>query len=309
MTLDAYLYGMTVLSTIHRLGSALPSGDGYGEILETRLCPGGETMNAAMLLSGLGLETALGGPHWGTETQHVLTRYAEQYRIDVSAVTIDPSYAGVRDVVIVAGGQRTVLGWFGQYFSDPVARWGAPDAAAIERARIVAIDPFFRESSELAAQLAVRAGRPYVTIDCEPESQLHAHAAATVVAREYRAQHFPGYSDEELLARYVAGGAGLTIFTSGKNAIRFGRRGGAVETAWPYSVPVKSTLGAGDTFRAGVVYALLQGFGDAQCVRFASALAALVCTRFPIADNVPSLAEVEAFIETTPAPISRLVQA
>jgi sugar/nucleoside kinase (ribokinase family) len=304
MTLDVYLYGMTVLSTIHRLGSALSSGDGYGEILETQLCPGGETMNAAMLLSGLGLETAIGGPHWGFETQHALARYAQKYQIDVSGVTIDPSYPGVRDVVIVAGAQRTVLGWFGQYFFDPIARWGAPDAAALARARIVAIDPFFRESSALAAQLAVRAGKPYVTIDCEPESELHAHSAATVVAREYRAQHYPGASDEELMARYVAGSAGLTIFTSGHDAIRFGRRGSAVESAWPYSVEVKSTLGAGDTFRAGVVYALRQGFGDARCVRFASGLAALVCTRFPIADNVPSLAEVEAFLDATPAPTS-----
>lgn len=296
--LNVYLYGMTVLSTIHRLGNALPAADSYGEILETRVCPGGEAMNAAMLLSGLGLKTALGGPHWGVETEPVLRRYVERDQIDVSGVTIDLDYPGVRDVVIVGGGQRTVLGWFGRYFSDPVARWGAPDAAAIERARIVAIDPFFFDSSLRAAQLAVSAGKPYVTIDCEPEGELHAQAAATVVAREYRAQHYPGCSDEHLMARYVARGAGLTIFTSGKNEIRYARRGGPVQTAWPYSVPVKSTLGAGDTFRAGVVYALLRGFGDSECVRFASALAAVVCTRFPIADNAPSLADVEAFLET-----------
>src|SRR6187399_3386765 len=142
MAPDVYLYGMTVLSTIHRVASALPAGDGYAEILETRVCPGGETMNAAMLLTGLGLRCAIGGPHWGAETREVLGSYAERYQIDVSAISIDLSYPGVRDVVLVAAGHRLVLGWFGRYFSEEPARWGAPDAEAIEQARIVSIDPF-----------------------------------------------------------------------------------------------------------------------------------------------------------------------
>ena len=52
MPLDVYLYGMTVLSTIQRMATVLPDADGYGEIAETFVCPGGEAMNAAMLLAG-----------------------------------------------------------------------------------------------------------------------------------------------------------------------------------------------------------------------------------------------------------------
>jgi len=302
MATDVYLYGMTVLSTIHRVASALPEGDGYAEVLETRVCPGGETMNAAMLLSGLGLRCAIGGPHWGAETREVLGRYAERYRIDVSGISVDLQYPGVRDVVLVAAGHRLVLGWFGQYFSEAPGRWGAPDARAIEQARVVAIDPFFRESSVQAAELATRAGKPYVTIDCAFDSPLHLRAAANVVSREYRAQHYPGAVDTELLARYANSSDGLSIFTSGKGAILYARRGGAVHSALPFEVPVTSSLGAGDTFRAGVVYGLLRGFPDDACVRFASGLAALLCTRFPIADNVPSLDEVEAFLSATRVP-------
>jgi sugar/nucleoside kinase (ribokinase family) len=296
MELDAYLYGMTVLSTIHRLASALPQGDGYAEIVETRVCPGGEAMNAAMVLSGLGLKTAIGGPHWGTDTRVVLQSYAERYRIDVSAITTDLGYAGVRDVVLVAGGQRTVLGSFGRYFRERPARWGAPDPAAIESAQVVAIDPFFGESSEHAAELATRAGKPFITIDCAFDHPLRARAAATVVSKEYRAEHYPSVPDEELLGRYVSAGAGLAILTSGKEAILYARSGGRVQRILPYVVPAISTLGAGDTFRAGVVYGVLRGWPDGKCVRFAAGLAALVCTRFPIADNVPTLVEVEAFL-------------
>jgi sugar/nucleoside kinase (ribokinase family) len=295
MTLDAYLYGMSVLSTIHRVAGDLEV-DGYGEIVETCSCPGGEAMNAAMLLSGLGLETALAGPHWGSETRDVLGRYARRCGIDVSGIAVDESYPGVRDLVVVDDRQRTVLGWFGRYLSDSNRRWGEPDARAIERARVVAIDPFFGESSKLAGHLAHAAGKPYVTIDTPIDDALHARAAATVVSREYRVRQYPNAADEALLERYVAHGSGLTIFTSGKETIFFQRRGAALGTHAPPRVAVRSTLGAGDTFRAGIVYGLWRGFDDSESVRFAAGLAALVCTRLPIADNLPSLGEVEDFL-------------
>jgi len=93
--LDVYLYGQTVLSTIHKLAGKFPEIDGYGEIQKSFLCPGGEVMNAAMLLSGLGLSTAIGGPHWGAETADVLGRYAERYGIDTSGIVRgDPKGSG-----------------------------------------------------------------------------------------------------------------------------------------------------------------------------------------------------------------------
>jgi len=298
MGLDVYVYGMTVLSTIHRLAHALPAADGYGEIAETFVCPGGEAMNAAMLLSGLGLRTALAGPHWGYETGDVLARYAKRYAIDVTGIVHDERFAGVRDLVLVDAHQRTVLGWFGQFFSDSARHWSEPDEAAIKAAKVIAIDPYFRDSSEHAAKLAVRAEKPYVTIDCAYDSPLHASAAANVISREFRAQHYPSVPDEDLLGMYTARSRGLTIFTAGKHALRYARpdERGTFRTFAPFLVEAKSTLGAGDTFRAGIVYGIWRGWADLECVRFASGLAALLCTRLPIADHVPTLAEVEAFL-------------
>jgi sugar/nucleoside kinase (ribokinase family) len=297
MKLDAYLYGMTVLSTIHRCAAVLPLADGYTEIVETHVCPGGEAMNAAMLLSGLGLRVGIGGPHWGSATRDVLHRYAQRYQIDVTGVTVDQSFAGLRDLVLVGGAERAVLGWFGDYFSDPARRWGEPDASAIAGARVVAIDPYFPGGSEQAGRLARAAAKPYVTIDCPYDSELHQHAAATVISREHRRSHYPAVADEQLFFEYSARGAGLTIFTAGNGTIRFGRAGAASELLPVFPVSVKSTLGAGDSFRAGIVFGVLRGFDDRQCVRFASGLAALSCTRLPIADNVPTLVEVEAFLD------------
>jgi sugar/nucleoside kinase (ribokinase family) len=300
MPLDVYAYGMTVLSTIHRMARVLPEADGYGEIADTFVCPGGEAMNAAMLLARLGLRTALGGPHWGRETRGVLTHYAERYAIDVTGIMNDEGFAGIRDLVLVDAHQRTVLGWFGHFFSDSVQRWSEPNVAAIEQAEVIAIDPYFAGSSERAATVATRAGKPYVTIDCPYDGVLHANAAANVISRQFRAQHYPAVAAEELLAMYAARSRGLTIFTSGRGVVRYARpdSGG---TLAPFLVEAKSTLGAGDTFRAGIVYGIWRGFSDAACVRFASGLAALLCTRLPIADHAPTLREVEEFLATRAA--------
>jgi sugar/nucleoside kinase (ribokinase family) len=296
MALDAYFYGMTVLSTIHRVASGDALADGYGEIVESYVCPGGEAMNGALLLAGLGLTTALGGPHFGSETHEVLSRYAARHGVDVAGVPIALEYPGLRDIVIVSGEQRSVLGWFGRFFSERPGRWSEPDPSAIERARVVAIDPFFGASSERAASLARSFGKPYVTIDCEHDSELHAHAAATIVSREYRSRQYPGQDDDGTFAKYTARSEALTIFSSGKDALVYARGSRPPVRFAPFSVDVKSTLGAGDAFRAGIVFAIATGLDDASAVRFASALAALICTRLPIADHLPSLAEVEGFL-------------
>ena len=64
----------------------------------------------------------------------------------------------------------------------------------------------------------------------------------------------------------------------------------------PLSVEVRSTLGAGDTFKAGCVYGLLHGMNDEELVRFASACSAVAISRFPLPLNPPTLEEVQGLI-------------
>jgi sugar/nucleoside kinase (ribokinase family) len=85
------------------------------------------------------------------------------------------------------------------------------------------------------------------------------------------------------------------IFTSGAEPIRYWD-GARAESVEPFRVDAKSTLGAGDVFRAGVVFGLQRGLGAGGCVRYAAALSALMCTRFPIADELPTRDDVERFL-------------
>ena len=76
----------------------------------------------------------------------------------------------------------------------------------------------------------------------------------------------------------------------------YGRKGEAIHRMKPFSTEVRSTLGAGDTFKAGCVYGLLNGMNDAELVRFASACSAVAISRFPLPLHPPKPDEVRKLI-------------
>ena len=293
---NVYLYGMIVLSTVHRLAAEFPDADGYGEIEETHVVPGGETGNSALVLSKWGHRVKVAGPFLGRETREGILGFLAQKGIDCSGLRFDPSFEGVRDLVVVGGKARAVFGRFGRYFSGP-KRWARPERADIKAADIVGIDPFFGAESDEAGELCVELGRPYVTIDCPPGSALHRGAAATVVSGEYLRGQFPTKDRKEMLRLYSAQSPGLVILTCGSEEILFARGSGEIRSIKPFHVVPKSTLGAGDTFRGGVIHGVHCGLSDEGVVRFAAATAACVCQRFPMALDPPGLEEIGALAE------------
>ena len=90
---------------------------------------------------------------------------------------------------------------------------------------------------------------------------------------------------------------GLTIITQGGKDMLYGRKGGKIHRMKPFEVEVKSTLGAGDTFKAGCTYGILKGMGDEELVRFAGACSAVAISRFPLPLNPPALEEVLRLVE------------
>ena len=59
---------------------------------------------------------------------------------------------------------------------------------------------------------------------------------------------------------------------------------------------VVDSTGAGDVFRSGFVYGLLQGWPVPEVLRFANAAAALSCTRLGAIASVPTLADVKTLL-------------
>lgn len=89
---------------------------------------------------------------------------------------------------------------------------------------------------------------------------------------------------------------GLVIFTFGSEEVRNARKGEAVQRFPAFKIEAKDTTGGGDSFRGGIVYGFLQSRSDKKTIELASALAAMVCQRFPGVLDSQSLQEVTDYI-------------
>lgn len=64
----------------------------------------------------------------------------------------------------------------------------------------------------------------------------------------------------------------------------------------PYKVAVSTTIGAGDGFASGFLYAKLKGHSLVNCLHYGNATAAIVVSRVCCSEAMPTLAEVETMI-------------
>ena len=72
---------------------------------------------------------------------------------------------------------------------------------------------------------------------------------------------------------------------------------GAVIDAPGFPVEVTNILGAGDAFGGGFIYGLVKGWGWYKSARLGNACGAIVVTEHGCANFMPTLAQVEAFVE------------
>lgn len=293
MNCEAYLFGQILGTHSFLLRDGFLVPDEYSELAAKYFLPGGETGTAATVLSSLGVSVKMDGTHIGTQVAPMLKEFYCNKSVDLSSVYFDPEYDGLMDYVVIHGLSRSPMGFFGQVFGSGIKRWNTPREEDIAGCSVAAIDPFFGEETELAAQLCVKHQKPYVTIDSRHDSYLHKNAAVNVVSKECLGSHYRGMPPEEVFSLMQQSTDGLTIITQGENDMLYGRKGEAMKRMKPFDVEVKSTLGAGDTFKAGCVYALLHGMSDTEIVRFASACSAVAISRFPLPLDPPRLDEVE----------------
>jgi len=295
MKAEAYLFGQVLGTHSFLLRHGFLQPDEYAEIDAQYFLPGGETGTACTVLASLGVNVRMDGTHIGAKVAPMLKEFYKDKTVDLSPLHFTED-DGVMDYVVIAGLVRSPMGRFQTLFSDGSRWWSVPKEEDIAGCRAVAIDPFFREESNKVAEICIKLGIPYVTIDSPHDSFLHQHAAVNVVSGECLHNHYGGASPEEVMPKLQETAQGLVIITSGGGEMLYGRKGEAIKHMKPFDVEVRSTLGAGDTYKAGCVYALLKGMADEDLVRFASACSGIAISRFPLPLNPPTLEEVNTLI-------------
>ena len=293
---DVYLHGQILGTHSFYLRDGFPVPDEYSELRAKYFLPGGETGTAATVLASLGVRVRMDGTHIGTEVAPMLQKFYKNKSVDLNSLYYDEEYQGLMDYVLVSGLDRTPMGFFQSDFYNNEKPWNMPKEGDIVTAKVAGIDPFFGEASVMAAELCKEHEVPYVTIDSPHGSFLHQNAAINVVSKECLGQNYAGIPKEEVFRLLAETSDGLIIITTGANDMIYGRRSTGMHTMPVFKTDVKSTLGAGDTFKAGCIYALLNGYSDEETVRFASACASIAISRYPLPLNPPTLEEVRELL-------------
>ena len=312
---DVYLFGHVSTGIIVRIQGRYPKPDGYGEIVETLDNHCGEATGSALVLARLGASVVLEGNWIGdTPTCRGTLELLESRGIDCSGLVVKPGYQGATEITISDGESRTVFGRYVDLLST-TRQWEMPNIARIDEAQVVCVDPSFGEATLAVARAAKTAGKPLVTSDAAYDTELAAAADAVAISGELMARDYPEALEseqerEKLFERYLEHCSGLVVFTAGSRPLWYARgRGGVAgpdqvppgerRQLSPIPVQIVDSAGAGDSFRAGLIYSLLQRWSDDETVRFSSALASLVCTTTPGCVNPPSLGQVRELLESS----------
>jgi sulfofructose kinase len=266
---------------------------GFGEIC------GGNALNAAIAIVRLGGRASICGPigdakegsarfifeqmaHEGIDTRHLIPMPG--LVTPISAVMIDPT------------GERTIV-----TFRDPeLWKVKLPDAdTLLEDCHAILTESRCAEFCTDICAEAVRRGIP-VIVDADRAMSLREGlltASTHLVFSSEPLQETAGITDDgEALQKIAKLTPSFLAGTRGPRGTIWLDESGELRETPAFPVHTVDTLGAGDVFHGAFALAVTEKQELRQALRFASAAAALKCTRFGGAFAAPQRAEVEELL-------------
>lgn len=286
--------GALTMDTIFRL-EQLPEGP--GKVIPLDAVEVAEGMAAAQAASivRLGGEAALWASAGDDATGDRLIKQISDEGVDCSRVRrVKGSRSGFSSIFMDRTGNTMIVPRY-----DPTLM--APPEAAPRLGGIDAVmtDVRWPGAAALALAAAKAAGIPAI-LDADMAAREVLEGllplATHVVASESAAKLVTGGETAEQAAGWLAmRHGGFVAVTAGADGCWWTEGGGIRHSPAP-RIEAIDTLAAGDVFHAGFAVGLLEGWPMRNVIAFASAAAAIKCTRFGGRLGAPSRAEVEAFL-------------
>jgi sugar/nucleoside kinase (ribokinase family) len=290
-TYDVLSYGTIGIDRILRVPH-LPSPDISTHAWDESIHLGGKATNSAAFLATWGLDVAVCGTTIGYDDTGetliaILTKHPR----------ISTQYLGrKRDlhsmyccILVTPDGERAIIG---VHADENVPT--PPTAGMVEDARLLTLDLYGGKERVEAARLARLAGRPVVAGDVRDPDHPVLPYTTVAIASGPELKAGTTLLPEEFARAAQAVGTGQVIVTQGKREVLVFDADGAIWEVQPPHIEVVDTTGAGDAFRAGVIFGLLSGRPLVECAALGASAGSINVGRVGAASNPPSLEEAES---------------
>ena len=279
-----------------------PPEDGKVELHELHTSCGGPASTSLVALARLGVASAFLGAVGDDAFGRRIVANLADVGVDTRGLRIRTGCTSQFAFIAVTGqeARRTVFWHRG---SAPHLDVAEVDLGLFPAAEILHLDGLMIAASIAAARQA-RARGMRVVLDAgtlrEGSRELLRHVDVLIASETFAAPLLgPEAPVREALEVLHALGPPEVVITLGpEGSIGLGEQG--IHRQAAFTVPVKDTTGAGDVYHGGYLYGLLQNWNMPRCMRFASAVAALKCTRMGAQAGAPDLAAVESLLKNQP---------
>jgi|SRR6187402_257570 len=296
-TVDLVGVGLNATDTVISV-EKFPAVGSKVEFHAVNVMPGGQTASTVVACQRWGMSTRYIG-RVGDDAAASLHREAFA-AAGVEAQTVPVANCASQQSIIIldSTGERTILHKRDERLAlspaDLKREW-------IVNARMLHVDGWDTEAATVAARWAREAG---VQVCCDLD-QLYPGVEELISCIDYviASADFPcrlmGEDDIEkaLKAMHREYDCKLSAATLGHDGV-LAWDGETMHYQAAYKVPVVDTTGAGDTFRAGFIYGLQQGWQLDHQLDFACAAAALNCTALGARGGIKTLDAIERLRST-----------
>ncbi|HET6821216.1 MAG TPA: carbohydrate kinase family protein, partial [Anaerolineales bacterium] len=254
---------------------------------------GGAASNTAVWLSQMGVKVRLTGNTLGYDLygDMILERLRRHPNIDLSFVE---QRQGVTTpftrAIVTPDGERSFL-----IFGYPQAPKIRLTKEMLQGVQYLALDLYGGPERLDTARLAFESGVTTAIGDVIwPDHPALPFTSIATNSGPYIRQHFPGVDVRQHARTLQSISKGIIIITGGPQTVYALDRHGNGFTVQPPVVTAMDATGAGDAFRAGLLYGLLRGFDLQRSVCWGVAAGSLKVKNLGAATTLPDFKEVES---------------
>ncbi len=250
-----------------------PTPDSGTHARSRGLHPGGKATNTGSLLARWGLRVAVSGTVIGDDEMgnRLVTMLEQVPGLSLDYLERRPGLDSMYCCVLVRlDGERAIIG----VNADEVP-YTLPSRAMIENTHVLTLDLYGGAERVEIARLAHAQEKPVVVGDVRsPEHPVLLYATIALASAAELRQSYPGRPAAEFAAAVLSRGPACVMVTAAAGPVQVFSRSGGVSIL-PPAVQVVDTTGAGDAFRAGVVYGIRHGWPLEECAAFGTAAGSL----------------------------------